>query len=72
MKIIRFSVNDILELKKPHPCGSSRFSVIRVGSDVRIRCMQCAHTMELDRIKLEKAIKRVIPTQKEEAQATIR
>jgi hypothetical protein len=29
--------------------------------------MQCSHTMELDRIKLEKAIKRVIPTQKEEA-----
>lgn len=67
MKIIRFSVNDTLELKKPHPCGSFRFSVIRVGSDVRIRCMQCSHTMELDRIKLEKAIKRVIPTQKEEA-----
>lgn len=72
MKIIRFSVNDTLELKKPHPCGSSRFSVIRVGSDVRIRCMQCAHTMEIDRIKLEKAIKKVIPAQKDDAPSAVR
>ncbi len=65
MKIIRFNAGDKLILKKPHPCGSNTFTAIRVGSDVRIVCDGCGHDMTLDRIKLEKAIKKVEP--KEEA-----
>ncbi len=60
MEIIRLSVSDILELKKPHPCGSKRFQVLRVGSEVRLLCLGCGRDMTLDRIKLEKSIKRVI------------
>ena len=36
MQIIRMKVGDVLELKKPHPCGERRFRVMRVGSEVRI------------------------------------
>ncbi len=61
MKIVRFNAGDTLILKKPHPCGSNTFTAIRVGSDVRIKCNGCGHDMTLDRIKLEKAIKSVIP-----------
>ena len=67
MKIIRFSVGDRLLLKKKHPCGSDIFSVARIGSDVRIICNGCGRDMTLDRIKLEKAIKKVIPS-KEKAE----
>ena len=35
--------------------------VLRVGSEVRVRCIGCGHDMVLDRIKLEKAIRRVHP-----------
>lgn len=31
-------VGDVLEMKKPHPCGSQRFSVLRVGMDFRLKC----------------------------------
>lgn len=62
MEIVRFSENDILELKKPHPCGSRLFRVIRSGSDVRIVCTRCGRDMTLDRLKLEKAVKKVIPS----------
>ena len=41
MKIIRFTTEDVLELKKTHPCGSREFSVLRIGSEVRIRCKGC-------------------------------
>ena len=32
-KIVKITVGDVLELKKPHPCGEKKFSVLRVGSD---------------------------------------
>ena len=60
MQIIRMKVGDVLELKKPHPCGERKFRVMRVGSEVRIVCIGCGRDMVLDRIKLEKAIRRLI------------
>ena len=59
MKIIKISVGDVLELKKPHPCGNKLFKVIRVGSDVRIVCLECGRDMTLDRIKFEKSVKKL-------------
>lgn len=60
MQIIKISVGDVLELKKPHPCGDKLFKVLRVGSDVRIVCQTCGRDMTLDRVKLEKSIKKII------------
>ncbi len=60
MEIIKINVGDTVELKKPHPCGEKRFKVLRVGSDVRIVCLGCGRDMTLERIKLEKSIKRLI------------
>jgi hypothetical protein len=60
MQIIKFNVGNVLELKKPHPCGEKLFKVLRVGSDVRIVCTGCGRDMTVDRIKLEKSIKNVI------------
>ena len=60
MKIIRFNAGDRLIMKKPHPCGTKEFKVLRVGSDVRVVCSGCGRDMTLPRIKLEKCIKKVI------------
>ncbi|MBR2721812.1 MAG: DUF951 domain-containing protein [Clostridia bacterium] len=53
-------VGDIIQLKKPHPCGERQFRILRVGSLVRVVCQGCGRDMNVDRIKLEKAIQRVI------------
>ena len=66
MEIIKFKQNDILELKKPHPCGSRQFKILRVGSDIRILCQGCGRDMVIDRIKLEKATKSVHPAEDSE------
>lgn len=58
--IIRIAVGDILELKKPHPCGGRLFDVLRTGSDVRIVCKSCGRDMTVGRLKLERSIKKVI------------
>ena len=61
MQIIPLHPGDILLLKKPHPCGGNRFLVMRVGSQVRMVCQTCNHDLTLDRIKLEKAIRQILP-----------
>ena len=63
MQIISMKVGDILELKKPHPCGERCFRVMRVGSEVRVVCTGCGRDMVLDRVKLEKAIRKLIPAE---------
>ena len=59
-------VNDVLKMKKAHPCGSQDWLVLRVGMDIRLRCAGCGHEVLAPRRKVEKSIKRVIP--KEEIQ----
>jgi hypothetical protein len=61
MKMIKFSVGDKLVLKKKHPCGSDTFSVLRIGSDVRIICTVCGRDLTLGRETVEKSIKKVVP-----------
>lgn len=61
MKIVRFSVGDTLLMKKTHPCGENKFRVARTGSDVRIICLKCGRDVTVERLKLEKNIKQVIP-----------
>ena len=61
VKIIPIHVGDVLELKKSHPCGEKKFKVMRTGSEVRIVCIGCGRDMVMDRIKLEKAVRSIIP-----------
>ena len=59
-------VGDILEMKKPHPCGSRRFLVLRSGMDFKIRCTGCGHEVMLPRVKAEKNIKKIIRQEQDE------
>ncbi|MGN0627994.1 MAG: DUF951 domain-containing protein [Oscillospiraceae bacterium] len=53
-------VGDILVMKKPHPCGGTRFSVLRSGMDFKLQCEKCGHLVEVPRSKAEKNIKHII------------
>ena len=59
-------LHDILELKKDHPCGSRQWEVLRIGMDIKLRCLGCSHELMAPRRKIEKSIKRII---KKEEQA---
>ena len=52
MEIIRFDVGDILVMKKKHPCGTEKFRVLRVGSDIRTVCTGCGRDLTLPREKI--------------------
>ena len=60
MSFFKFEVNDILLMKKKHPCSSDSFRVARIGSDVRIICTGCGRDLTIPRVSLEKMIKKVV------------
>ena len=43
-------VGDVIQTKKPHPCGANRFDVLRVGMDFKIKCQGCGHEIMLPRL----------------------
>lgn len=53
-------VNDVLKLKKAHPCGSQEWLVLRVGMDFKLRCQGCGHDVMVPRSKAEKNIRKVL------------
>jgi hypothetical protein len=53
-------LHDKLELKRQHPCGSKTWEVLRVGMDIKLRCMGCGHEVMAPRRKVEKAIRRIL------------
>lgn len=60
MEILKFNVGDTVELKKMHPCGSKLFKIVRVGSEMRIICLGCGRDLTMDRLKLEKSVKKFL------------
>ena len=56
-------LNDILTMKKQHPCGSSTWKVLRTGADFRLKCEGCGHEVMLPRAKAEKNIRQIVREQ---------
>lgn len=49
-----YEVGDIVKLKKPHPCGSQEWEILRVGADFRLKCQECGHQVMVSRRLVEK------------------
>ena len=54
-----YELNDIVEMKKPHPCGENSWKIIRMGMDIRIKCQGCDHSVMIPRREFTKKMKRV-------------
>ena len=52
-------LGDVLVMKKPHPCGSREWSVMRTGMDFRLKCLGCGHEVLIPRSKAEKNIREI-------------
>ncbi len=50
-------MEDILKLRKTHPCGEDRWKVIRMGADIKIECLGCGRQVMLPRRKLSRSLK---------------
>lgn len=54
MEKISYKVGDIVRMKKPHPCGSYEWEILRTGMDFRLKCRGCGHFVMLPRTQFEK------------------
>ena len=58
--IDNFNLGDIVEMKKQHPCGTNQFEIIRVGADIKIKCVGCGRIVMIPRNKFQKDAKRIV------------
>ena len=55
-----YDLNDIVEMKKAHPCGTNRWKIIRMGMDIKIECTGCGHIVMLSRREFERKMKKIL------------
>ena len=55
-----YELNDIVEMKKQHPCGQNRWEIIRMGADIRIKCLGCGQLVMMPRREFNRKIKKVL------------
>jgi len=52
-------LDDVLVLKKAHPCGENAWLVYRVGADIGLRCTGCSRLVRLPRSEVERRVRRI-------------
>lgn len=56
----KFYIGDLVQMKKPHPCGGTEWEILRVGADFRLKCVTCGRIVLVPRVKFEKGLKKVL------------
>ncbi|MDQ6675122.1 MAG: DUF951 family protein [Chloroflexota bacterium] len=56
-KFIEVQVGDVVRLRKPHACGGTDWTVVRLGADIGLRCETCQHRILLPRSQFERRLK---------------
>lgn len=63
---MEYELNDIVEMKKEHPCHlSKQWKIIRMGADIRIKCLGCGSSVLMPRREFEKKVKKIYHEEKE-------
>lgn len=61
MNKVDYDLGDIVEMKKEHPCKKSKlFKVIRMGADIRIKCLGCGTSILMSRQDFDRKVKKVV------------
>lgn len=55
-----YVVGDKVIMKKSHPCGTNLWEIVRVGADIKIKCLECNRYIMMPRVEFNKKMKRVI------------
>lgn len=55
-----FELGDVVQMKKPHPCGTNEWEVLRLGMDIRIKCVNCGRSVLLPRRDFERNLRKVL------------
>ena len=64
MKIVEFTLNDKVIMKKPHACQSNMWTIVRNEKNIKIKCDNCGREIMMDRLEFMKKLKKVINCEK--------
>lgn len=53
-------LKDLVQMRKKHPCGSDQWHIIRVGADIKIKCVGCGRIVMLERAEFLKRMKKLL------------
>lgn len=54
-------IDDIVQLRKPHPCGGYEWKIVRLGADIGLECRRCGRKVLLPRRILARRMKIILP-----------
>ncbi len=54
-----YKLNSVVVMKKQHPCGTNEWQIIRLGADIKIKCLNCGRSIMMPRIEFNKKLKKV-------------
>ncbi|MCI0521920.1 MAG: DUF951 domain-containing protein [Chloroflexi bacterium] len=54
-------LNELVRLRKRHPCGSYDWKIVRLGADIGLECLGCGRRVLLPRRTLAHRIKTRLP-----------
>ena len=60
-----YKLGSIVIMKKQHPCGTNKWEIIRIGTDIKIKCLNCNRTIMLPRVEFNKKLKKVVTDENE-------
>lgn len=63
---MKYAIGDHLITKKAHVCGSNEWEVLRIGIDIKLKCVQCGREIMMFKADLDKKVKTVIEQRKSE------
>jgi hypothetical protein len=55
-----YKLNDRVIMKKAHPCGTNEWKIIRLGVDIKIKCVNCGRCVMIPRVEFNKKLKKVL------------
>ena len=53
-------LGDIVQMRKTHPCGSDQWKIIRIGADIKMKCLGCGRIVMLERAVFVKRRKKIL------------
>lgn len=66
MKAPDYAMNDIVRMRKKHPCGGDRWQITRLGADIKLKCLKCGRMVMLGRSDFERNLAQVIEPGRQE------
>jgi hypothetical protein len=58
--VLEIHIDDVVRLKKVHPCGSHEWKVVRLGADIGVKCLKCGRRILMSRSVFERSVKEFI------------